>query len=324
MRRSQLWLTMIALPTFAFCVLIAGCGKEEKKDTSSNSGSGSGSGSGDSKDSGKELKVLEPKGGKLKGTVTLKGTPELEKLNTELRNLMKEKDNDVCMKGSESETTEQEYRVGEGNKLGNVFVWITPDTGTFFQVTDQMLKGLDKEVKVHQPHCAFIPHSAFLFSQYHPDPKKPKDLKPTGQALRVANDAEISHNTNWKGGSLNSGDNVMLSSSKDRLVDNLKPEASPVTIKCDIHKWMNAYLFVVDTPYFAISHSDTLDGKAKVDKKDAKFGTYEISNLPVGKVKIRAWHEKAGYLNQNGGQGEVIEIMEGGKDTTKDFTAEVK
>ena len=36
-----------------------------------------------------------------------------------------------------------------------------------------------------------------------------------------------------------------------------------MTIKCNIHPLDERYLWVVDTPYYAISHSDTLDGKDK-------------------------------------------------------------
>jgi hypothetical protein len=81
---------------------------------------------------------------------------------------------------------------------------------------------------------------------------------------------------------------------------------------------MKAYMRVVDTPYCAISLSDTLDGKDKVAKDSPKFGTYEIKNPPAGQVRIIAWHEAYGYLNKNGGKGEVIELKAEGM-TRKDF-----
>ena len=86
---------------------------------------------------------------------------------------------------------------------------------------------------------------------------------------------------------------------------------------------MDAYLWVVDTPYYAVTHSDTLDGKDKVEASDPKFGTYEIKNLPAGKMRVIVWHEECGYLNKNGGQGEEIEIAEG-KPTEKNFEATPK
>ena len=112
-----------------------------------------------------ELKVLSPGKGVLKGKIVMKGSPNLDELTKQLRDKIKMKDTEYCMKGSEAETTESEYRIGKDNTLGNVFVWIVPDSGTFFKVDDNQLKALEKEVKIHQPHCAFIPHCAFLFSQ---------------------------------------------------------------------------------------------------------------------------------------------------------------
>ncbi len=106
-------------------------------------------------------------------------------------------------------------------------------------------------------------------------------------------------------------------------MDNLVPEANEVTVKCNIHPWMKGYVRVVDTPYYAISHSDTLDGKDKVEKNNTNFGTYEIKGLPAGKVRVIAWHEECGYLNKGSGQGEEIEIKADGA-TEKDFEATVK
>jgi hypothetical protein len=318
MRRLQLGLAVLALPALALTLFVTGCGDSKKSDTGVSS-----SGGGEQKETATtDVKVLEPKGGVLKGKITLKGSPDVSALNARLMTQFDEKkqDKDECLKGSESEKTEQEYRLGSNNQLGNVFVWIKPEAGTFFKVDEKQLKELPKEVVIDQPHCAFIPHSAFLFSQYRPDPKS--SPKPTGQTLKFKNGAVISHNTNWTG-SRNKGDNVLLAAGKDRTVDNLVPEESPVSIKCNIHPWMDAYLKVVDTPYYAISHSDTLSGKEKVEKGDPKFGTYEIKNLPVGKVRVIAWHEKAGFLTAGGGKGDVIEIAEG-KETTKDFEASAK
>lgn len=308
MRRFHLGMAMLAVPVFACTLFLAGCGKEEKKDTSTANPNPD-----VTKPSG-PAKVMEPKGGVVKGKITLKNTPDVEALTKALQEKIEAKkdDKDYCLKCSDSEKTEQEYRIGDNKQLGNVFVWIKPEAGTFFKVDEkQLAEAKAHPVEIRQPHCAFIPHAAILFSQYHTDPAKPtKAEKPTGQVLKIVNDADISHNTNWKGGSKNPGDNVTLSKHSDREVKNLVPDTTPVRLICNIHGWMDANLMVVDTPYYAISLSDTLD-KNKVEKSSDKFGTFEIKNLPVGKVRILAWHEKAGWLNKNEGKGEVIEIKEG-------------
>ena len=68
-----------------------------------------------------------------------------------------------------------------------------------------------------------------------------------------------------------------------------------VPFKCDVHGWMNAYVGVLDHPYFAVS-----DGS----------GTFEISTLPPGDYVIEAWHEELGTQTQNVtvGEQETVEI----------------
>lgn len=324
MRRFSLGLAAAALPVFALTLILAGCDKGEKKDTSSG-----GKGSGEIiQDKPKEAAtLLEPKGGILKGKITMKSRPDLVALTSKLQEQIKEKKNDAdyCMSGAESEKTEQEYRIGDNNQLGNVFVWIKPESDSSFYIdpASSLLKALPKEIETKQPHCAFIPHCLFHFSQYHPNPLKPKELKPTGQVWKILNDATIGHNTDYKGGSLNSGQNLIIGPKESKTVDNLKPESTPVMIKCSIHPWMDAYMMVVDTPYYAVSFSDTLDNANKKDKSDPMFGTYKIENLPAGKVRVLVWHEKIGWLNEGKGKGEVVEIA-ANKETTKDFEANPK
>lgn len=57
-----------------------------------------------------------------------------------------------------------------------------------------------------------------------------------------------------------------------------KPEVL-VKFKCDVHPWMNAYIGVVDNPFYAVTGED---------------GSFKISNLPAGKYTIEAVHEKYG------------------------------
>jgi hypothetical protein len=52
-----------------------------------------------------------------------------------------------------------------------------------------------------------------------------------------------------------------------------------VPFKCDVHGWMNAYVGVLDHPYYAVT------------KEDGKF---ELKDLPAGTYTIEAWHEKLG------------------------------
>lgn len=51
-------------------------------------------------------------------------------------------------------------------------------------------------------------------------------------------------------------------------------------VKCDVHPWMNAWVAVLDNPYFAISDAE---GKFALPK-----------GLPDGDYTLHAWHEKFG------------------------------
>ena len=52
-----------------------------------------------------------------------------------------------------------------------------------------------------------------------------------------------------------------------------------VPFKCDVHGWMNAYVGVLEHPYFAVTDKD---------------GKFTLKGLPPGTYTIEAWHEKLG------------------------------
>ena len=268
-----------------------------------------------------QMRAIPPGTGVLKGKVTLKGAPpNLAALTTRLHEQIarKEDQKDYCLKCADFEKTPQAYRLGgpENKQVGNVFVWIAPESGTFFRIDDKQLEAAKKqEVALRQPHCAFVPHCLLLFPSYR-DPENPKKLKPTGQVFKVYNDAEITHSTNWK--SLhNVGDNVIQAVGQSRTYSSVIPDTSPVYIRCDIHPWMDAWMWVFDHPYAAISLAEP-----KVNKDDKAFGTYQIKGLPAGKVLLFAWHEKVGYLTKGAKKGEPIELKDG-ETTVRDFELDV-
>ena len=56
-----------------------------------------------------------------------------------------------------------------------------------------------------------------------------------------------------------------------------------IHVKCNIHSWMQAYVGVMDNPYFAVSGED---------------GSYRIGNLPPGTYTVAIWQEKLGTQEQ--------------------------
>jgi plastocyanin len=51
----------------------------------------------------------------------------------------------------------------------------------------------------------------------------------------------------------------------------------PVTLGCNIHDWMVAYVYVLSTPYFAKTGAD---------------GSADISGLPPGRYRLELWHPR--------------------------------
>ncbi len=60
---------------------------------------------------------------------------------------------------------------------------------------------------------------------------------------------------------------------------------------CNVHPEMEAYIVVLETPYFAVS---------------AKDGVYSIKDVPAGKYTLKIWHEKLK------GEAVTVEIPEKG------------
>jgi hypothetical protein len=230
-------------------------------------------------------------------------------------------DKGECLTGSEAEITEQSYRIGDNKQVGNVVVWLVPpDKGHFFKIDDkQAAEAKAHPVEIEQPHCAFMPHVAVAFPKYR-DPKNPRKMLPTGQEIVARNNAKITHNTNISGGADNPEKNHILEAGKTMEYE-ATPQAGALNVKCNIHPWMQGYLWAFDHPYAAVSRSDNGSKDLRVDKKDPAFGTYELKNAPAGvKLKVIAWHEKAGYLTA--ATGDEIELKDG--DNTKDFEIEFK
>lgn len=313
MRRLQLSLLGVGLPLLVACLALSGCKRVDEPEDSDLWKDLQGS----TKAGTTVAKTPIPMGkGVIKGKIVWKGAkPEIGKLNNEMLVAMNGKPDDkrVCLGKdcSPDEKDQQRYRIGANDTVGHVVIWLTPpDRNSFFEVSDDNLKALDlKNVTVEQPHCAFIPHVTRAFTHYA-DPKNPKKQKPTGQNVIVLNDAPISHNTKWADTGKIRGGNVLLPPTKSVTLP-LVPETKPLRIQCSIHEWMDAWIWDFDHPYADVSKCDGLQ------PDDAKYGTFEIHNVPTNtKLKIVGWHEE-GVVTPVG--GEDIELSDKEPTLTKDF-----
>ena len=173
----------------------------------------------------------------------------------------------VCLKQATDTETEY-YVVGDGGGLGNVFVYVKSGlSGSFTPASDTII--------LDQQGCRYTPHVFGI---------------QVGQTLQVVNSDPTLHNihaTPANNAEFNTGQPIQ-GMTFDREFDNVE---IMVPFKCDVHGWMNAYVGVLDHPFFAVSGGD---------------GAFDISGLPPGTYEIEAWHEELGTQTQS------VTVAEGG------------
>ena len=113
----------------------------------------------------------------------------------------------------------------------------------------------------------------------------------TGQALRVTNSDPVTHNIHPMA-QVNREWNQSQAPQDTPISRRFAKPELMIPVKCNVHKWMRAWVGVVDHPYFAVTGRD---------------GSFELKNIPPGTYTVAAWHEKLG-LKQ-----ETVTIAAGGK-----------
>ena len=157
--------------------------------------------------------------------------------------------------------------VSEKKQLRDVFVMMYVRRGAKLPEKFHPSYGeLKKEsVPIVIQNCRFHPHAIFARS---------------GQTLAYTNKDDVGYNcppaTFQQGHSLN-----LPAGSKAELGLQDLSDLIPGEIRCDVHPWMDAVIFIRDNPYVAIS---------------SNTGAFRIDNIPVGDWQFQFWHKRAGYL----------------------------
>ncbi len=152
--------------------------------------------------------------------------------------------------------------VGADGGLANVFVWVRKglDAWEFTPPADAVV--------INQEGCTYVPH--VLGAQ-------------VGQKVEVRNGDPITHNVHGYS-KKNTGFNQTQAAGSNALTRQFKRSEVFVTLKCDIHGWMNTYLGVVEHPFYAVTGED---------------GTFDLGKLPPGDYQIAARHEAFGLKKQD-------------------------
>jgi plastocyanin len=65
----------------------------------------------------------------------------------------------------------------------------------------------------------------------------------------------------------------------------------PLSVGCDYHPWMNAYVFGVENPYYAVTDSS---------------GAFTIANIPPGSYSVNMWFNGINAIPRKDTQGRLI------------------
>ena len=191
--------------------------------------------------------------GTLLGRVAFEGTPPENPI-------VKMAADPACLRANASGMVFDNYIVKDGG-LDNVFVYVKDGLGQYhFDVPAE-------PVKLDQQGCRYVPYVLGVR---------------VGQPIEISNSDETTHNVHSLP-DINREFNFAQFVKGQKNIQTFTTAEVMVPFKCDLHGWMNAYIGVVEHPFFAV----TADG-----------GRFELKGLPPGTYTVEAWHHKAGRQAQ--------------------------
>lgn len=149
--------------------------------------------------------------------------------------------------------------LGKNRELGNAFVWLEGTKGG----------GLPRgPFRIDQKGCSFEPYVQVVSK---------------GAPVLIMNSDPVLHNvhaTTARGDALfNKAIPVKGQSFRETFTT-----PGVVRVKCDVHAWMNAWLFVAETPFAAVTD---------------KGGRFAFPGVAPGAYRLHAWHELLGEKVQS-------------------------
>jgi plastocyanin len=191
--------------------------------------------------------------GTVTGRVVLEGTPPPARV------IRLDGDPKCIQQMAGQERRSETYVLGDAGALANVFVYVKDGAG---------LKGRSfpvptEPVVIDQQKCWYTPRVVGVR---------------VGQPLEVRNSDPLLHNVRANP-EINDGFNMGQPVQGIDYTHTFATSEVMVPLKCDVHAWMNAWIGVVEHPYFAVTGGD---------------GTFSLANLPAGTYTLEAWHEAGG------------------------------
>jgi len=161
-----------------------------------------------------------------------------------------------------------------------VMAWLLPEPGEPARPlpTHPFLHAIKtKRLVLEQSGCRYVPHVLAMRE---------------GQGLIVKCRDDVPHTLKVGGSDGGFAVNYLLTPQSEKVIDDLKVGQRPYIVSCSLHNWMTGFFWVFDHPYFAITDAD---------------GNFEIRNAPVGRWRLKLWHQETGW-RATGKNGKPITI----------------
>jgi len=191
--------------------------------------------------------VAASAGGTISGTVTYLGATAAPK------KLAVTKDVAVCGKVAH---IDESLIVGANKGIKDVIVSLMSVKG------GKSLDAMGTDFVLDQKGCAYVPHVMLL---------------PANKTLQILNSDGIMHNIH-SFSTKNTPVNLPQPKFKKKL-EKAFTTAENISVKCDVHGWMSAWIMVVDHPYHAVTDAG---------------GKFTITDVPPGTHTVEFWQEALG------------------------------
>ena len=186
----------------------------------------------------------------ISGSVKFDGTPP------KLKEIKMDAD-PICLTHHKEAIVAQTLVLGEGNTMGNVFVYVKSG------LSKKDFTAPTEPVVIDQKGCMYDPHVVGAM---------------VGQTVKILNPDGTLHNVHALS-KANTEFNMAMPKFRTEITKTFDKAEFMFPLKCDVHPWMGAWLAVMPHPYFNVTKSD---------------GNFTIADLPAGTYEIEAWHEKLG------------------------------
>lgn len=167
-----------------------------------------------------------------------------------------------CVTLAQGEELRTEHIVlGQANSLQNVFVYVKEG------LPPRLYPVSSQPVVLDQQKCRYVPRVLGI---------------QVGQQLTIRNSDPLLHNVRAEP-QINQPFDVGTPIQKMEVKRTFSTREVMVPFKCNVHPWMNAYVGVLEHPFFAVTDAS---------------GRFAIPQLPPGTYTIEVWHERLGTQTQ--------------------------